>query len=195
MTDLIDAAAWSVVRGDLLFHLDLAQILAIDSLPPGAADSWVVDVGEQGYVVTVLSGGLDHETFAVTFTADGAPIIEPRDQRASPRTITLASARRTALDQLEDAARSSVITLPPAATATPGAPLEAYLLGRDPGDDRRLMLSADGRHLLTTAPVASALAPTEAHVYRSLKYDRTLEFTTANGARWRVAAGQISRLD
>lgn len=191
-TDLIDAAAWSAVRGSLLFHLDLAQILAIEALPPGvAADAWAIDVGDQGYVVTVLSQDLARETFAVTFAADGAPIVEPRDRRASPRDIALATARRTVLEGLDDARGWTVVALPP--PPTPGAPIEVYRLGGEPAV--RLTLDADGRRVLAAAPVAPPEVPTEAHVHASLKHDGPLELSTpANGARWRVAAGQITRL-
>lgn len=194
MTDLIEAAARAAVRGSLLFHLDLAQILAINALPPGAARDWAVEVADQGYVVTILNDGLDREAFAVTFAADGSPISEPRDRRADPRAMALASARRTALDRLEADDGRSVVVLPPAATS-PAAPLEAYLLDHEPGEDHRLTISADGRRVLATARLTAEATPTEAQVYRSLKHGKTLAFTTANGARWRVAAGQISRLD
>lgn len=193
MNDLIETAARSAVRGSLLFHLDLAQILAIDALPPEAPKAWAVEVDDRGYVVTVLSDDLSRETFAVTFAADGAPIVEPRDHRALPRTLALASTRQTALEQFDRLDGLSVIALPPAATAPLDGPLEAYVLGRD---DYRLTISADGRHLLAMTAIADDAAPSEAHVYRSLKRDQAITLVTpGNGARWRIAAGEISLLD
>lgn len=109
--------------------------------------------------------------------------------------MALAAARETALGQLAPADGVSVIALPPPATAAVGAPLEVYGLGRAPGDDHRLTLSADGRQVLAVTPIAGDLTPTEVDAYRSLKHDQALEIvTTGNGARWRVVAGQISLL-
>lgn len=193
--DLIDAAAWAVVRGDLLCHLDLAQALARDALEAGLkVGGWAVEVGAAGYAVTFLDEDLVRELREVTFAADGAPIIERRAGRAAPRTQAMAAARRSVLDSLNSADDAAVVVLPPAADAASGQPLEAYVLPRE-GVARRFSLSADGRRVLDARPVCWSLVPSEAHVHASLKRGVALEVTTpANGLRWRVDGGRIQRL-
>ena len=201
--DLIDAAAWAVVRGSLLFHLDLAQTLAEQALPAGAEPGgWAVDVGVAGYEVTFLADDLAHEVFAVAFAADGSPMGELRRGRAAPRATTLAAARRAVLARVAPASGWSAVALPPAADAAPGALVEAYLLrrGARPGDlplegHERVALSPDGRRVIDAAPVVAVRVPSEAHVYLSLKHGLALTVATpASGSRWRVEGERISRL-
>lgn len=201
--DLVDTAARAVVRGSLLFHLDLAQLLALDALPAGVeAGGWAVDVGPEGYEVTFVTADLARETYAVTFAADGAPIGERRRGRPAPRLAALAAARQTALARAPIAEGWTVVVLPPAAGSAPAEPLQGYLLqrGSGPGDvpldgHTRLALSADGRRVLGAEAVASTRVPSEVLVYFSLKQGVALEVVTpASGARWRVDGESLSRL-
>jgi hypothetical protein len=190
---LIDAAAWATVRGSLLFHLDLAQALARDALPPGLEiGGWAVDVGAAGYTVIFLDADLVREIHAVTFAADGSPLGERRAGRAGPRATALAAARRTVLEQAND---ETIVVAPPPADARPGQPLEAYVLPSRLEAAERIVLSADGRRVTAAQPVAAGLVPTEVHVHASLKRGVALELVTpANGLRWRVEGESISRL-
>ncbi|MGR4864837.1 hypothetical protein [Caulobacter sp. LARHSG274] len=200
--ELVEAAARAVVRGSLLFHLDLAQALALDALPPGLeVGGWAVDLGAAGYEVTFLDADLARELYAVTFAADGSPLGERRRGRTSPRLTALAAARRATLAWVFPADDGCIVA-PPPATAPSGQPLEAYVLrrgeaswGEPPEDHRRITLSPDGRRVLSAELVVSRAVPSEAYVYLSLKRGVALELTTPdNGARWRVDGESISRL-
>jgi hypothetical protein len=96
---------------------------------------------------------------------------------------------------LEQADDETVVVAPPPADARPGQPLEAYVLPSRLEAAERIVLSADGRRVTATQPVAAGLVPTEVHVHASLKRGVALELVTpANGLRWRVDGESISRL-
>ena len=160
---LREAASWSVARGSLLFHLDLAAAIARDHVAANGlapdTDGWAVDVGPNGYEVVFLADDPDQELLAVTFAADGSPIAEKRSGAPSRRQRALAAAARTAA-ALPGPERRSVVVVPPAADAA-DAPVEAYVmrLADRPGDmavgvHTRVRLSPDGRRVLGSEPLS-----------------------------------------
>lgn len=157
------AAAWSVTRGSLMFHLDLAATLAREHLYGDPivenADGWAVDVTARGYEVVFVRDAPDQELAVVTFTADGSPIVEAGTGAPSLRVRAMSAAARTiALSQ--GMTPTTIIAIPPT-TGSMGHDLEGYLLRRADapsdvaiGPHSRFRLSPDGRKILSTEPLA-----------------------------------------
>jgi hypothetical protein len=157
------AAAWSVVRGSLMFHLDLAAMIARERLAGNPliedADGWAVDVTARGYEVIFISDAPSRELAIVTFAADGAPIVEPGRGSPSTRSLALAAAART-IAAADGPALRTVIALPPS-DGSIGAELEGYML-RFPdgpydvalGPHSRFRLSPDGREMRAAEPLS-----------------------------------------
>jgi hypothetical protein len=128
---LIEAAARSSGLGSLIFHLELAQMLAREHAQQVAGhlpiDDWAVDIGPDGYEVTFLDADLTHEVLKVSFASDGRPVEEYRDGKASQRAIALALANRRA-ESLPRPSERVIVIIPPAETAQPGDPITAYLI-------------------------------------------------------------------
>jgi hypothetical protein len=220
------AAAWAVTRGSLMFHLDLAATIArehLDGNPLIAdADGWAVDVTNRGYEVVFVSDVPDREVAVVTFSAEGAPIVEPGRGAPSPRVRALATAARTlATTVIRDT--STIIAIPPTAGSI-GNDVEGYLLRRGDtpdavaiGPHTRCRLSPDGRTIRGSEPLARSElilparnegdvgdvtvthllddVPSEAHVYLSLRHGIAMSvITTSNEEHWRVDGESISLL-
>jgi hypothetical protein len=157
------AAARSVTRGSLLFHLDLAATLALDHLYGNPlienADGWAVDVTTRGYEAVFISDSPDRELAGVTFAATGAPMVEALRGTPSPRVRALCVAART-IAALAGPATSTIIAVPPTAGSI-GQELDAYLLRRADtphdiaiGPHTRFRLSPDGRDIRGREPLA-----------------------------------------
>jgi hypothetical protein len=157
------SAAWAVTRGSLMFHLDLAALLAREHLNGNPliehADGWAVDVTARGYEVVFMTDMPDRELAIVTFAADGSPLVEVSEGAPSPRVRALARAART-MTSLAGRAPHTVIAIPPTAGSV-GSELDGYVLRRaDVGDDiaigphKRFRLSADGRDIVSTELLA-----------------------------------------
>jgi hypothetical protein len=128
---LIEAAARASGMGSLLFHLELAQMLAREHAQTVAAhlpiDDWAVDVAADGYMVTFLDDSLTRETLRVTFAADGRPMEEVLDSTPSPRTRALATANRR-LSNLPRPVDRVIVIIPPADNAQASDRLTGYLI-------------------------------------------------------------------
>lgn len=218
---LRDAAAWAVARGSLLFHLDLAGALARDfvaeHLPELEFDSWAVDIGPYGYEVVFLADGTDREFLGVTFSADGSPIAETRRGAPSPRLRALAESART-LSALPLPEWRAIVVAPPSNASEPDTPIDGYVLRLAdlPGDiafgtHEVCRLSADGRYVLSREALSRSTlvvpgetrdlavthllgdAPSEVHVWLSLKHGMPISvLTTSNQEHWVVDGESIS---
>ncbi len=220
------SAAWAVTRGSLMFHLDLAAMLAREHLDGNPlikqADGWAVDVTVRGYEVVFITEVPARELAVVTFAADGSPIVETSDGTPSPRVHALARAART-MAMLAGLTPRTVIAIPPTAGSV-GSQLDGYVLRRaNVGDNiavgphSRFRLSADGRDILVTEPLARSElilpsrhegdlqgitvthlfgdVPSEVHVYLSLRHGVPIDvITTSNDEHWRVDGESISLL-
>lgn len=156
-------------RGSLLFHLDLAAVLAlghVQRLGPRAPafDAWVVDVGPNGYEAIFLDARA--EAFAVTFAADSQTIGEARHGAATPRVATMAAAFRTARASGLIPANTphEAIVVPPPRDHAPADATEAYLVrgGEAKGDlvfgrHWHLLVDNGGRAVAAATPLSRSV--------------------------------------
>lgn len=161
LASLREAAGEAVALGSLIFHLELAQMLAREHagavIPELPVDDWAVGVGARGYEVIFLDSALDREIYGVTFAADGTPIGELLDRGATLKARALASATRQ-LSALPQPTQRTIVVLPPAA-AVPDAPLIGYVIRRAErvgdvaaGVHWRVELDCDGRRIRKRVP-------------------------------------------
>ena len=167
---LRELAAWSVARGSLLFHLDLATALARESVAAAMPASvepavCVADVGPQGYTVAVLSRDLRRQVGQVTFANDGRPMFARLDADVAVETRAMATAAAAvrAAGIGDPAATVEAIALPRAAGTPASASRDVYLIARgDSPDDvvigvhHRVEVSADGRTIAAVSPLSRA---------------------------------------
>lgn len=217
---LAEAAARAAIRGSLLFHLDLAAMLAAGATNDLPVGGWTVEVGARGYEVLLLGADLDRELALVTFAADGAPLVAPRKGAPLPAARSAACARST-LAGVFGSASSTTVIIPRARDAASDAPIEGYWLRVDavPGNvvagrHWRAVLSADGREIVSRTALSrgdlvipgargvpaeglvltdlDGETPNEAHVYLSLKYGIGIEVVAmASATRWAVDGESI----
>ncbi len=163
---LINAAARASGLGSLIFHLELAQMLAREHAQQVAGhlsiDDWAVDIGSDGYEVIFLDPSLTHEVLKISFSADGRPVEDFPNCAASHRTRALATANRRAASLPRPSDRV-IVVIPPAETAQPSDPLTAYLIRATGqigdfvvGVHWQVQISSDGNRILNRKPIGKS---------------------------------------
>lgn len=201
-------------RGSLLFHLDLATVLAraAFALRGIAFDQLATLVDEQGYRVLALDAAPSRRALAEARFDDRGEVQIVAADSQPPRASVLADARATlAAARFEGAETHAILVVP---ADDPRAAIEGYAIavGEDPAIVKpeshwHVTLDPDGRRIVRRAPllvterdapaaiqalrdatltVADAV-PGEIHTYLSLKHGVPLTVRTReSGALWRV---------
>ena len=209
--ELHRAADVAAARGSLLFHLDLATVLAASAFATRgyAVSAMAALAGEDGYQVIAFDAGPDRTMLAeARFDRAGDVELSPPSRRPSPRAPLRADARETIARSYPDHA---AVVIP---ADDRRAPIEGYALavGDDPeamllADHRIVVLDPSGRTVRSdvslpvtagggmlavrqardTPLVCDGAVPNELHTYLSLKHGVPLIVETLDSrVRWRV---------